>query len=282
MVKAVLKFIFPALLAVSCAQYKAPVFSWEKFDMDGHRVGAGVSRADNVQEALGVYENGIYTAPNGKVFSDGCTPSVAKALIDVQPSMARLKQVVGISTRVMKNAKPESELSNWEVDVVSRETERLFGEKVDFGITNFGGIRADIPEGEVMLDDIESMFPFKNYLCYVKIKGTRVKEIFDSFAANKIHCVSGVKLVIDGRKVKELLIGGEPLDLDREYGMATINFLLDGGDGLFLAEDALELKMSDVLVRDAILNDMKERQRDGRPLEYFKDGRVQIINREGK
>ncbi len=282
MVKTVLKLTAAALVAVSCAQYRAPVFSWEKFGMDGHRVGAGVPGVDNVEKALGVCSDGAYTAPNGRVFTEGSTPAVARAMIEVQPAMARVKQVVGTSSAKLSKRRPESELSDWAVDVLTDQTESLLGRKVDFGIYNFGGIRTDMPEGEVILDDIESMFPFKNYLCYVKLKGSTVKEIFDWMAENGVECVSRVKLVVEDRKVKELLIGGEPLDPDREYGLATINFLLDGGDDLFLAKDAIELVQSDILVMDAIMNDVRARRKEGRRLEYCTDGRVEYINSDGK
>lgn len=65
--------------------------------MDGHRTGVSIPAADNIAEALGVVSEGVYTAPNGRVFKGGCTPEVAALLIDVQPEMAALKEVVGYS-----------------------------------------------------------------------------------------------------------------------------------------------------------------------------------------
>ena len=56
---------------------------------------------------------------------------------------------------------PESALSNWFVDILMAKVEKLSGKKVDIGIANFGGIRVDMPQGDIILDDMLSMFPFK-------------------------------------------------------------------------------------------------------------------------
>jgi 2',3'-cyclic-nucleotide 2'-phosphodiesterase (5'-nucleotidase family) len=42
------------------------------------------------------------------------------------------------------------------------KVERLAGKKVHVGVGNFGGIRIDMPKGDIILDDMLSMFPFKN------------------------------------------------------------------------------------------------------------------------
>ena len=57
--------------------------TWEKVAIDGHMTGVTAPTADNVAEAIGVVDSltGAYTAPNGKVFTDGSTPKVADLLI---------------------------------------------------------------------------------------------------------------------------------------------------------------------------------------------------------
>ena len=35
-----------------------------------------------------------------------------------------------------------------------------------------------------------------------------------------------------GQRVKKILVGGDPLQPDKEYLLATTNFLVNGGDGM--------------------------------------------------
>lgn len=275
MVKA--KVILLALtLAAACACSNR--FSWEHFKIDGSRTGVTVPTAANVDTAIGTVDSaGVYTSPNGRVFSEGATPQVAKLLIGVQPDMARLKEVVAYAPKAMSKDKPESELSNFIVDRVFENVSRLCapsGRKVDVAITNFGGIRVDIPQGDVLLDDIVSMLPFANYLCYVQLEGRDLRAIFEFMAENGVQAVSGAKLVIHNKVLESAEVGGAPIDDNKLYGVATIDFLLDGGDGFKIARNAKDYMISDVRIGDAVLADIRALTAAGKPLEYFTDGRV--------
>ena len=61
-------------------------------------------------EALGSVEGADYHAPNGAEFQDGCTPAVARLLIEAQPSMRELKQVIGYSPKALMRTSPESSM----------------------------------------------------------------------------------------------------------------------------------------------------------------------------
>lgn len=270
MVKTIKIIIAAGLLFTSCGY----TYSWENFVVDGHRTGVTAPSASNVDEALGVVSDGVYTAPNGNVFAEGATPSVASDLIAVQPRMADLKAPIGYAPRAMEKHRPESELSNWFVDHIMEDTERLTGRHVDVGIANFGGIRGNIAQGMILKDDIVSMFPFRNNLCHVTLKGEDLQAIFDQFAAKSPQVLGGVKFVVTDHKIDTLLIGGKPLDPEKLYGVATIDFLLDGGDGLHIARNAKDLVITDVMIMDSMVPYVRELTAAGKPIEYHTDGRV--------
>ena len=255
-----------------------PGFVWERTVMDGSRTGVEACTADDVAEKLGTYSDGVYTAPNGKVFSEGCTPEVARILLESQESMANLKTVVGYSPRAMVKDYPECELGNWFIDELMRAAEKRSGKKVDFGITNFGGIRVDMPEGEILKDDIMSMFPFKNNLCYLELYGRDIRVILEQLAATRWQVVGGARCVVRNGKLESVEIGGKPLDDDKVYGVATISFLLDGGDDLRIAKNALRLDIYYSYIIDVMLPYVQELTAAGKPVEYQKDGRIVIIN----
>ena len=261
-----------AVLALCSCEYR---YSWQKYRMDGHRTGAVAPSADNVDTALGTIDGDTYHAPNGTSYAKGsATYGVAADLIAVQPQMKDLKEVVGYATRSMAAAAPESELSNWWVDRTMADVARLTRKKVDVGILNFGGIRVSLPQGDLLLDDFVSMFPFKNYLTYVGLKGSDLQAVFETIAASRPFVLGGVKMAVRNHQIDTLLVGGKPIDPNKVYGVATVDFLLDGGDGLTIAKNAKEMIKTDCTVIDAVLPYVRSLQAAGKPVEYFTDGRL--------
>lgn len=273
------KLLIIAVLASGCMTMSAQEYKWSAADVDGSRTGCTAPSKENVDEAIGTFDGKTYVAPNGKRYKKNtAVAKTAKAVLDAQPKMARVKDVVAHSTGPWDKGYPESELSNWLIDIMLAKAEAISGKKVQMGVTNFGGIRADMPVGEVILDDLLSMFPFKNYLVYLEHKGSTLRRIIEEMAATRFQVLGGVRVVVKGDKVESIEIGGEPLDDEKVYGVVTVSFLLHGGDGLFMANDALSMtEYHDVNVIDAVLEHVAAETAAGRSLSYKRDGRVTII-----
>lgn len=235
----------------------AQEYSWETVPMDGTRTAA-------VQ------------AGKTKVKKSSSAAKVMKVVADAQPAMAKVKEVIGYSTEALSMDYPECGLSNWTVDTIMEKVAQLSGKKVDVGFANSGGIRVDMPKGDILLDDILSMFPFRNNLVYLEHKGSTLRAIFEWMAAGMVQPVGGVKMVVENGKLASLLVGGEPLDDDKVYVVATNSFLLAGGDGFYLSKDALKEVIFEELVQDAMLESVRKRTAEGKPFEYKSDGRVII------
>ena len=235
----------------------AQEYSWETVPMDGTRTAA-------VQ------------AGKTKVKKSSSAAKVMKVVAEAQPAMAKVKEVIGYSTEALSKDYPECGLSNWTVDTIMEKVAQLSGKKVDVGFANSGGIRVDMPKGDILLDDILSMFPFRNNLVYLEHKGSTLRAIFEWMAAGMVQPVGGVKMVVENGKLASLLVGGEPLDDDKVYVVATNSFLLAGGDGFYLSKDALKEVIFEELVQDAMLESVRKRTAEGKPFEYKSDGRVII------
>ena len=253
-------------------------YEWRVVPMDASRTGCTTPSADNVETAIGYFKGGRYVAPDDKVYGrNSIVAKTARAVLDAQPKMARVKEVIAYSTSAMEAHHPESALSNWFIDLLMEQTEKLSGKKVDMGITNFGGIRIDMPEGPVILDDMLSMFPFKNHLVYVEHKGSQIRKILEKMAAGRIEVLGGARIVVEDGKLVSAEIGGKPIDDNKIYGLVTISFLLSGGDGLSLAENAVSVtEYKDVMIIDAVLEHVRAETAAGRPISGQEDGRVVI------
>ena len=278
------KLFLIAALAVSGLSAAGQDYEWKAVPMDGSRTGCVSPSKDNVVEALGTFKGRKYVAPNGRTYrAKSSVGKAARSVIDAQPAMAKVKDVIGYSTEAMTVKYPESALSDWFVDLLMARTEKLAGKKVDVGVANFGGIRIDMPEGDIILDDMLSMFPFKNQLVYVEHTGKQIREFLEEMAAGRFQVLGGVRVVADGGKLISAEIGGEPIDDEKIYGLATISFLLGGGDGLTLDRNAVSVTVfenEDII--DAVLEYVKNETAAGRPIEYKTDGRVVIKNWEAK
>ena len=264
-----------ALLAlVSCSQ--GPRMEWKRVIMDGSRTGVVAVNAENIDTALGSFEDD-YVAPNGRHFVDGATPEVAAMLMEVQPKMAYLKEVVGHSARQMINLRtePDLPLADFVADALFSKGTDYFGKPMDFAIINYGGIRIPMPEGAVILDDIEAMFPFKNYMCYAAVRGSNLQRLLEQLAKTKaFQAVSGCRVKVKAHELVEAEIGGEPIDPKRLYNVATIDFLLSGGDQIAIGALAEDVILSPVLVRDLMLDYIKGLEAEGKIIDVEKDGRV--------
>lgn len=209
----------------------------------------------------------------------GCAAVVKDIIAAAQPGMEHLKEVVGYSPAAMSKHAPESPLSNWVADMLIAQGSKLSGKKVDVSLTNYGGIRVDMPEGDVTVEDIRSMFPFKNDLVIVELTGRRLLQILDSLVMTRNwQAVGGMQVVIGDGHIESIRIGGKPLKPGKTYRMAANSFLLDGGDHINLGYDALSVTDLDIDLYDVVLDYLKDLRAAGREVSAVTDGRVVVLD----
>ena len=115
-----------------------------------------------------------------------------------------------------------------------------------------------------------------SFFTYLELKGSDLRAAFEYMASTRPQCVSGARLVIKGGKLISAEVGGKPLDDSAVYGVGTIDFLLDGGDGFKLARNACKMIITDKKIGDVILRDIRKLTAEGKPLQYHVDGRITV------
>ena len=106
----------------------------------------------------------------------------------------------------------------------------------DIAISNSGGIRASIAAGPITYRDILTVLPFGNSLYVIEISGADFMKVLEftatiSAGQGAMPQVSGVSYTIENGTVKDVLVNGEPIVMDKIYKVATNNYLASGGDG---------------------------------------------------
>lgn len=131
--------------------------------------------------------------------------------------------------------------------------------KTDIAITNGGGFRADIDEGEITVGEVLSVLPFSNTVATLKLTGAQivaslehgVSRVSGNFGSGRFPQVSGLRYEFDtALEVGSRIINVEVLDKNNEfvqiqkqklYSVATNNFMRTGGDGYELfANEAID------------------------------------------
>ena len=182
--------------------------------------------------------------------------------------------VLGESLVGMSGARPESLLSNWAADVMVEYSDFKDGKKADMGIVNIGGLRNNMPKGTVRRGDIILISPFDNRLAVVHIKGSDLLSLFQDVAAVPGEGVSHeVSLILtkDGKLV-EAQVGGKPIDPNRTYRVATLDYLSEGNDRLYSFKKAQKVDVSDLFSRDCMMQYVKQHS----PINSKIEGRILV------
>lgn len=149
---------------------------------------------------------------------------------------------------------PESTLGNVMADAVRSGAESVYGMHVDAAFVNYGGVRIpQVPAGDLTLFRVFEMMPFDNLLVVQTLPGKIFKEFLDTVAAKGGWPCSGVQFVIRNKLATEVKVGGEPLDLDKQYVVANSDYVVNGGDRCYMLK-ALPQQNKGYLVRDALID----------------------------
>ena len=149
----------------------------------------------------------------------------------------------------------------------------------DIAFVNGGGVRANINVGEIKLKDIIAVHPYNNMACLIEVTGQQVVDALELGVmglpgeSGGFLQVSGLTYIVDAtlkssvetddkgafvavtgeRRVKEVLVGGEPIEADKTYTLAGHNYMLkQGGDGYAMFKGADVLK-DEIMVDNQVL-----------------------------
>lgn len=153
----------------------------------------------------------------------------------------------------------------------------------DIAFINGGGLRADITKGDITVGDLISAHPFGNLLCTAELSGQTILDMLEmsveyagdlSYESGGFQHVAGITFDVDTtipspvvtdenklfvkvdgkRRVNNVMVGGEPIDPDRIYTVASHNYLLKScGGGFTMLENCKIVKDETVLDYEALI-----------------------------
>lgn len=157
------------------------------------------------------------------------------------------------------NGNWQNGMTNFYADAILEIAQPIFkmrtGEKIDFCLLNYGGIRANIPQGSITTKTAYDIMPFENSAVVLKITGETVYELSDFIIKNKIaHPLSGIEIFVDKhQRIIKILINGVALQKNQIYYVVTNNYLAQGGDRMSFFTKAIEEHPLDYKLRNMFI-----------------------------
>ena len=132
--------------------------------------------------------------------------------------------------------------------------------RADVGLHNPGGVRADLPSGDVSYADVYRVIPFDNEVVRLTLTGRQLRQLVDQTGPRYYY--SNLRVEYDSAASGERVIrsmrlsDGTQVSEDRSYTLATIDYLADGGDALTLLT-TLQRQVLGVTVVDALADHLR-------------------------
>ena len=177
---------------------------------------------------------------------------------------------VALAGKVTKSYGEESVEGNWFCDLMLAAQPTA-----NVSVTNGGGLRADIPAGDLTYGALFEAMPFDNRFAVVDLKGSHLRKLVTSNLQRGGSILSwgglAAKASCNGNKLDvAITVAGKPLADNASYKLVTSDFLASGGDGLIgrlkLADGAV--KMTDTIIRDAMAEVLRKQKGTVDPAKY--------------
>ena len=190
-----------------------------------------------------------------------------------------METVIGRCTKTMIKDRPESPLGNWFGDALVAIANTVSSSPVDFAVQNFGGIRiSNLTAGPVKVGTIYELMPFDNYLIILTLDSTELIQFINHMAASGGWPISkGITYSIRDGHAENILLNGEAIRGDRGYRVALPDYVANGGDNCDFFKDNPQ-ETTGLLIRDGLIQYVKEETEKGHTIDAVKDGRVKLIN----
>jgi len=143
---------------------------------------------------------------------------------------ARFSEPLGeVALTLGRDHHGESPLGRWAADVV-----REAGD-AQVGLYNAGGLRSDLRAGPLTVAGLYEIFPFGNHVVRFELSGTELTQIMLATASAELHQDRGVlqwsgvhfgwHTRLGAPELGEVTIGGQPLQAEQRYTVATNSFV---------------------------------------------------------
>ncbi|HXK75001.1 MAG TPA: 5'-nucleotidase [Bacteroidaceae bacterium] len=192
----------------------------------------------------------------------------------------KMDEVIGYASTTLTREAPESPLGNLVADVLREAGEVALGKPADMGLVNRGGLRSNLYAGNITSRKVYEIFPFENSLCVVTLKGSVLMELMRNITSTNGSGVSNCVIQMDSRRnLVSATIGGQAIDSQKMYSVATIDYLVEGNSGMTALTKAENVDaFSSLTLRQLMIDYIQNKTKAGQKITAQVEGRIKQIN----
>ena len=172
----------------------------------------------------------------------------------------QLAEVLGYATGDFFKDDPEGALDNLVADALLHMARQWSRDTVHVALINEGGLRVPVAEGPIVMRHAYELLPFENFVTVLSLSGAQLERLADEIAFAGGEPIAGWTMELDSEDAIDVRVGGDPIDPDRVYRLATVDYLVNGGGTWSVLWEAEEGSREDldVLIRDAFVAYLQE------------------------
>lgn len=182
--------------------------------------------------------------------------------------------VVAIAGITLEKKQPEGTLNNVLADAMLLMAREKYQTKIDGALINFGGIRLPaIPAGNIALGKIYEVAPFDNIIVLLKLNGKLLQQLLDHIASKGGWPCARMSWQIKNKMAINIIIAGNALDENREYSIALLDYIANGGDECDMLKPVPQ-QNNGYLFRDAVIDYFTKLNKEGKKITASIEKRV--------
>lgn len=191
---------------------------------------------------------------------------------------SEMKRVIGYSNSSLTRSRstPEFTAGNFFTDALL-EIGKSIDPTVQIAIATKGGIRADIKHGTITVGNVFELMPFENAITILQLSGQDMNTLLNFIAKTDGQPIAGMTMNIKDRKPVDVIIQGEPFDVNKSYKVVTYDYLANGGDYIEGITTPLKRNDTGIVVRKGLIKYIEQLTKEGKTINTTLDGRIKII-----
>jgi len=156
----------------------------------------------------------------------------------------------------------ETTLGNFCSGLMYEQAKKYGG--ADCSLVTTGGLRVPIAKGEVDVRLIYELMPFDNEFVIITVEGEAMEQLIYRLQNDDDTALGNVKATFRRNKLVSATIGGEKFDKTKRYKIVTSDYLANGGNNMDCLENHLDMELTGVKLRDAIINHFRDLTKAGK------------------
>jgi 2',3'-cyclic-nucleotide 2'-phosphodiesterase (5'-nucleotidase family) len=181
------------------------------------------------------------------------------ALLSALPYKQKLdiemKKAVAYSDSALTREGFETSLGNFVMmateEYITTNKKELAGNCVI--MINRGGLRNNLPKGEITKGNIFELMPFDNEIVILKLSGQKLFDAIKAMLKEKklVSLNLSMKIRIDAPE--DIQVNGKPFDISKDFYVITSDYLAMGGDNCSFFGKPISYEDTNEKLRDAIM-----------------------------